>query len=64
MHVGIALTMRMAHHVHWNSIDENRKVGAVIRVKSAEKNLIRLAAAVVLANDQPRREAQNIAWSI
>ena len=64
MHVGIALAVRMAHHVHRNAIDENREVGAVVRVETAKQNLIGFAAAVMLADDQTRSQLQNIARSV
>lgn len=51
MHVGVALAVRMAHHVHRDAIDKNGEVGAVVGVESTEKNLIGFAAAVMLAND-------------
>ena len=36
MHIGIALPMRVAHHVHRDAVDENREVRTVVGVKAAE----------------------------
>src|SRR5688500_807602 len=44
MHVGVALTVRMAYHVYGDAIDENREVGAVIGGECTKQNLIDVAA--------------------
>jgi hypothetical protein len=51
MHIGIALPMRVAHHVYRDAIDENREVRAVIRVEAAKHNLVGFAPAVMLADN-------------
>ena len=51
MKIGVALSVRVAYHINGYAIDENGEVGAVVRVKAAKKNLIRLAAAVMLADE-------------
>jgi hypothetical protein len=51
MHVGIALAVRVAHHVYGDTIDEDGEVGSVIRIEAPEKDLIAFAAAVMLADD-------------
>ena len=60
MQIGVALAMRVAHHVDGNAVDVNREISAMVGVKSAEKNLIGLAAAVVLSEYQSGHQPQHI----
>ena len=62
--IGIALAVGMAHHVHRDAVDEDREVRAMIRVEATEKNLIRLAAAVVLPQDQAWHKPKHVGRSI
>jgi len=61
MHIGITLAVCVAHHVDGNAVDENSEIGAVVGIEAAKKNLIRFAAAVMLADDQPRRKLHDVA---
>jgi hypothetical protein len=54
MHIGVALPVRAAHHVHRDAVDENGKVRPVVGIKTAKSNLVGFAAAVMLADDQSR----------
>ena len=55
MKIGIPLAMGMADDINGNAINKNGEIRAMVGVEAAEKDLISLAAAVMLANDQPRR---------
>jgi hypothetical protein len=64
MQVGITLAVSMAHHINRDAVHKNGKVRAVVGVKTAKENLIRFAAAMMLAENQARRESQDVARSI
>ena len=64
MHISIALPVGMADHIHRDAIDGNGEIRAVIRIEAAEQNLVGFAAAMMLADDQPRHQAQNVARRI
>src|SRR5918994_351890 len=64
MKVGIALAMGMADDIDRDAIDKYGEVRAMVGVKATEENLIALAAAVMLADDQPRRQPKHVAWSV
>jgi hypothetical protein len=58
--VRVALAMRMTAHVHGQAVDEERDIGAMVRVEPADQVLLGLAAALVLADDQSRHQAQDV----
>jgi hypothetical protein len=60
MEIGIALAVGVAAQVDRQSVDEEGDVGAVVGVEAAEKVLLGLPAALVLADDEPGDEAQDV----
>ena len=54
----------MAGHVHRNTVDANLKVSSVIGIEATEKNLIRLASAMMLANNQARYQPHDVAGRV
>ena len=52
--IGVSLTMGMADHVYRDAVNEDREVGAVVRIETAKEDLIGFAAAMMLADDQSR----------
>ena len=61
MEIGVSLAVGMADHVYRDAVNEDREVGAVVRIETAKQDLVGFAAAMMLADDQSRRQAQNIA---
>ena len=58
--IGVALAVRVRAEVHGQPVDEERDVGAVVGVEAAQEVLLGLAAALVLADDEPGHEAQDV----
>jgi hypothetical protein len=58
--IGIALTVGVAAEFDGEPVDEDGDVGAVIGVEAAEEILLRLASALVLADDESGDEAQDV----
>ena len=61
MQVRVPLTVRVRGHVHRDSIEVHRDVGAVIGVEPAQEDLIGLASALVLGEDQAGNDAKDVA---
>src|SRR5208282_2112979 len=59
--VRIPLSVRIAGHVHWNTIDGRDQIGAVIQVVAAQEVLIRLAIPRMLGYDQAGNELEHVA---
>ena len=58
--VRIALAVGVRAEVHGQPVDEERDVGAVVGVEPAQEVLLGFPAARVLADDEPRHEAQDV----
>ena len=58
--VGVALAVGVAAEVDREPVDEERDVGAVIGVEAAQEVLLRLAAALMLADDEAGDQAHDI----
>src|SRR5262249_44035343 len=58
--VGVALPMPVAGQVDRRSVDEERHVGAVIRVEAAQEQLVRLAATLVLRDHQAGYDPEDV----
>ena len=54
MEIGVSLAVGMADHIYRYAVDEDRKVGAVVRIETAKEDLIGFPAAMMLADDQSR----------
>jgi hypothetical protein len=54
MKIGVTLSMGVADHVHRYTVDGHLEVRSVIRIEAAEENLVGLASAMMLADDQSR----------
>ena len=62
--VGPALAMRVATLVDRHVVDRGAQVGAVVEIEAAQVELVGLAFAAVLADDQPRRRFQQFARAV
>jgi hypothetical protein len=60
MKIGVSLSVRVAYHVDRNAIDENGEVAAMIRIETTKEDLIRFAAAVMLPDNQSRRQPKHV----
>ena len=60
MQVGVALPVRVAAEVHRQAVDEERDVGPVIGVEAAQEILLGLAAPLMLADEEPGHDPQDI----
>ncbi len=60
MEVGVALPVPVADHVHRDAIDVDGHLGAVIAIESAQEDLLRLPAARVLRDDEPRHQLEHV----
>ncbi len=60
MKIGITLAVGVAAQVHRQTIDEECDVGAVIGIEASEQILFRLAAALVLADDEAGNQTQHV----
>lgn len=58
--VRVALPVRVAPQVDGQPVDEEGEVGAVVGVEPAKEVLLGLAAALVLVDDEPRDQAQDV----
>jgi hypothetical protein len=58
--VRIALAVGMRAEVHGQPVDEERDVRAVVGVEPAQEILLGFPAALVLTDDEPRHEAQDV----
>src|SRR2546428_12451343 len=58
--VGVALAVGVAAEVDREPVDEERDVGAVIGVEAAQEVLLRLAVALMLADDEAGDQAHDI----
>jgi hypothetical protein len=59
VHLGEALAVGVAAHVHRDAFHEEREVGAVVRIEAANQVLVRLAAPGVLGGEQARDDFQD-----
>src|SRR4030095_8981912 len=59
--VSVSLAMGIAGHVHRNAVDRNLKVGSVIVIETAKQDLVCLAAAMVLPDDQTWHQSHHVA---
>ncbi len=57
--VGVALPVGVRHHIDGHAVHAQADVGTVVEVEAAQKQLLGLAAARVLADEQPRHHAQD-----
>ena len=60
-HVGPALAVRVAALVDQHAVDGGAQVGAMVQVEAAQVELVGLALAAVLADDQARHRFQQLA---
>ena len=60
MKIGVTLAVGVAAEVDGEAVDEERDVGAVIGVESAQEVLLGLAAALMLADHEAGNETQNV----
>ena len=60
MQIGVPLAVGVAAKVDRKPVDEEGDVGAVVGVEAAEKILLRLAPALMLADHEPGDEAQEV----
>ena len=60
MKISITLSVRVRNHIHRNSINENREIGSVIGVKSAEEDLFRLSSACMLRDKQSGNKTKQV----
>jgi len=58
--VRIALAVGVAAQIDGQAIDEDREIGPVIGVESTDQVLFGLAASLVLIDDQPGHETQDV----
>ena len=58
MQVGITLTVGMAHHIDGHTIDSDTDVCAMVKIESAQKQLLGLAAGM-LGYEETRHSAEN-----
>ena len=60
MQIGVTLTMRMGNHIDGHAVDADIDIGAVVDVETTHKDLLGLAAAGMLGDEQARREAEKV----
>ncbi len=60
MEIGVALAVRVRRHVHRNPVQVHAHVGAVVRVEPAQEDLVGLSAALMLGQDEPGDDAQDV----
>src|SRR5712691_2510195 len=58
--VGVALAVRVRGHVHRHSVEVHAHVGPVVGVEAAQEDLVGLPTALVLREDQPGHDAQDV----
>ena len=54
MEIGVSLAVGMADHIYRYTVDGNREICAVVRIETAEEDLIGFPSAMMLADDQSR----------
>ena len=60
VHVGVALPMTVGDHIHGYPIHRDGHVGAVVGVKTAQKDLFGFTTAGVLGDDEARHQLQHL----